>query len=263
MNTSRENAPTGERDGQAAREALAWVIAMGADEIVLEAPQNRFALSTVVQAPVVKSPAPGMAPPLPTPQGPLHAQALAASAVSLLELKQALSFFTVNPLRKGASNICLYEGPVGAPILVLGDVPRAEEDKSGQVIAGKPRELLSRMLSAIGLSLESVMLANLIALRPPGNRKLTEQEIILNLPFAQRLIELAAPQFILGIGAMAGHHLGGGDASLLRQRGKWLEVNGVPFLSTFHPEELLKLPQQKKLAWRDLLAFQKRQRHEP
>ena len=179
-----------------------------------------------------------------------------AEACGTIEaLTQALNYFDANPLRKSATQLSFIEGNLTSPILIMGDRPRNEEDRSGQVFAGKSRVLLQAMLAAIDVKIEDVAMANFIAWRPPGNRAPLENEIAMCLPFAARAIELIQPKLILSFGAIAGQYLAGGDASIIRQRGKWQAVGAAALLATLHPDELLKFPAQKKLAWRDLLAF--------
>ncbi len=249
---------------EAAAHALAWLVAMGADEIASDVAMDRFAASAAKAVAVeIAKPEP-VVQPLATfpPAQPLQVAAdarnLAATAQTLAELKQALAYFNDHPLRKGATRLSFMERPETARILVIGDKPRNEEDKSGQVFAGKSRELLSRMLAAIGLSLDDVALMNFIPYRPPGNRAPSDVEIATSHPFALRAIELMSPKFILGFGPLAGQYLGGGEASILKQRGRFLRIGAVDFVSTLHPDDLLKFPQHKKLAWRDLLAFKQK-----
>ena len=248
---------------EAARAALAWLCAMGADEVIAETALDRFqATAAALQAkaiapkPVVAQP--NSSPPLVPAQVAIDARGLASSVSNLADLKQALAFFDAHPLRKGSTNLCFLEGPETARFLIIGDKPRNEEDKSGQVFAGKSRELLRRMLAAIDVSLEDVALLNFVPYRPPGNRAPSEPEISASHPFALRAVELVKPHFILGFGALAGHYLAGGEASILKQRGRWLKIGEADFISTLHPDELLKFPQQKKLAWRDLLALKEK-----
>ena len=234
-------------------ETLGWLVEMGADEIMSEVAVDRFAASSVVE-----KPKPVVAPPraatLPD-QSAAEAAIQAAACRTIDALTQALNYFDANPLRKSATQLSFIEGNMQSEILIVGDRPRNEEDKSGQVFAGKSRVLLTAMLAAIDLKIDDVALMNFISWRPPGNRAPLENEIALCLPFAARAIELIKPKLILSFGAIAGQYLTSGDASVLRQRGKWLVVNDTPLMATFHPDELLKLPAQKKLAWRDLLAF--------
>ncbi len=237
-------------------DALAWLVEMGADEIVSDVAIDRYAASAVVEKP---KPVTVAAAAVTLPDQSSAAALAQASACNTIEaLTQALNYFDANPLRKSATQLSFIEGKFDSRILVLGDRPRTEEDKSGQVFAGKSRELLTRMLAAIDVKIEDVALMNFIPWRPPGNRSPLETEIALCLPFAARAIEIMQPKIILSFGAIGGQYLAGGDASIIRQRGKWQRTGNADFIATMHPEELLKLPAQKKLAWRDLLAFKMR-----
>ena len=248
-----------------AASALAWLVEMGADEIVGETAIDRFAASVVVEKPkasppiIIATPAP-RAVTLPN-QAAADAATQAASCNSLEALSQALNYFEANPLRKGATRLSFIEGNLQSSIMILSDRPRNEEDKSGQVISAKARVLLQAMLAAIGLNIgdepapRNVMLMNFIPWRPPGNRQPLENEIAACLPFAARAIALSGPKLILSLGSLGGQYLAGGAASIIRQRGKWLSVGDIPLLATLHPDELLKAPTQKRLAWRDLQNF--------
>lgn len=245
-----------------AADALAWLVAMGADEIILETPVNRFAESAKAEK-AKSAPAPALVAAPPPPRPTQRAVAITAATApeqcnSLADLRQALNFFESHPLRKSATQLSFFEGPETAQILILSDRPRNEEDKSGLVFAGKARVLLTNMLKAIQLNLEDVALMNLIPWRPPGNRHPTEAEIGAVLPFARRALEILKPRLILSFGALPGQHLAGGDASILRQRGKWHALGETALMSTLHPDDLLKHPLQKKMAWRDLLLFSER-----
>ena len=249
--------------------SLVWLVEMGADEIVVETAIDRFAASAVIEKPKVPqsivsatSPAPRAAT-LPD-QAAADAATQAANCHSLEALTQALNYFEANPLRKGATKLSFIEGNLQSSILILSDRPRNEEDKSGQVISAKARVLLQAMLAAIGLNIgdepapRNVMLMNFIPWRPPGNRQPLESEIAICLPFAARAIALVQPKLILSLGSLGGQYLAGGDASIIRQRGMWLSAGATPLLATLHPDELLKFPTQKRLAWRDLQAFREK-----
>jgi uracil-DNA glycosylase len=266
----------------AAAAALAWLVEMGADEVLLDAPVNRLIVATSVEAPAPKPlrtlqrPTPVQTAPPPawkataSPDDLLpQAASLAAACNTISELKAALSSFDAHPLKKTAGNLCFVDGAEQSRILILCDRPRTEEDRSGQVLAGKHQVLAERMLSAIGLcgfeareGFEQVTFANLIPWRPPGNRAPIGLESNLCLPFARRLIEILQPQLILCFSALPGQLLAGGEESIPKARGKWLSVpvasQTVPLITTFHPETLLKSPGSKRLAWHDLQAFREK-----
>jgi uracil-DNA glycosylase len=232
-----------------ASDALSWLIAMGADEITLEQPVDRFAASLVADKPKALAPQVRA-----TPEKEI-APSQALNCNSIAELTQALNYFESHPLRKSATQLSFFEGREDAEILIISDRPRNEEDRSGLVFAGKSRVLLENMLAAIDLKIHDVGMLNLVPWRPAGNASPTEAQIKLVLPFAQRALEILKPKFILAFSALPGQYLAGGDVSILRQRGKWQDVNGIQMLATLHPDELLKFPLHKKMAWRDLQIF--------
>jgi DNA polymerase len=232
-----------------AQAALSWLIEMGADEIVGEEAINRFVAvaPAIVAAPVAKV-------------EPARASPSSAEACkSLDELQAALLALENFPLKKTASNLCFADGNPAADVMIIGDVPGRDEDIEGKVFAGQNALLLEKMLGAIGLSLASASLFNFIPWRPPGNRTPTEAEIQICQPYILRAIELCGPKFILCLGGQSAQRLSGRSEGLLALRGKWFELNAskkkIPVLPSFHPSYLLKQASQKRLAWRDLLAF--------
>ena len=74
-----------------------------------------------------------------------------------------------------------------------------------------------------------------------------------------RTIEIQAPDFIVCLGATPAHRLTGRTDGILKLRGKWMSANvsgrNIPLLPTLHPAYLLRQPNQKRLAWRDLLTL--------
>jgi uracil-DNA glycosylase len=247
---------------QEAARTLDWLIAMGADEIVSDTPLDRFALSAVVAKPAAKPQTIQAAPILEKPRASAptgdNAETVAAACQSLEELQAAMHQFDTCGLRKTATHTCFIGGKFDAPILVLGDRARDEEEREGLVFAGKNAALLDNMLKAIGLGLDQVMTGNLIPWRPPGNRQPLETEIRHCAPFMRRAIALAKPMLILSLGGLGGATLAGGEASIARQRGKWLKLGEADMIATFHPDDLLKSPARKKLTWADLLMFRTR-----
>ncbi len=124
------------------------------------------------------------------------------------------------------------------------------------------------MLAAIGLDrasedpAHSAFITNVIYWRPPGNRKPTEAETLMCLPFVERTIELQQPEVIVCLGATPMQRLTGRTEGILKSRGRWRDVDiagrTIPLLATLHPAYLLRQPAQKRLAWRDFLAISKR-----
>jgi uracil-DNA glycosylase family 4 len=61
------------------------------------------------------------------------------------------------------------------------------------------------------------------------------------------------------LGGAAAKTILGTSEGIMRLRGKWLSYScagrDLPTLATLHPAYLLRNPEQKRLAWRDLLSL--------
>jgi uracil-DNA glycosylase len=257
---------------------LPWLVEMGADEVILNAPVNRFQVQVEAGQPAGPAkpklrsltPVPRWQPDLQAHEALAAAQAMAQSIQSLEDYIEVLTTFDSHPLKKTAVRPAIFMGSTEPSVLVLCDKPRNEEDRQGEVLTGNHLILATRMMSAIGLRAMSsdqgeanAAFANFIPWRPPGNRMPTEQEAKLLVPFAIRLVELLQPKAILCFGHLAGQYLAAGAEAVMRARGKWLTVAGVPLLTTFHPETLLNSPPSKRLAWHDLQAFRQTLESQP
>ncbi len=260
---------------------LRWLIDMGADEATGPVAVDRFAeadrghsASPRVATPLPWTPSTAAPPPrsaavpaFPQPGGSAgDATALAAGCNSFAEIAAALATFDACPLKRTATNLVYMDGNPEARLLFIGEAPGREEDLTGSPFVGRSGQLLDKMLAAIGLSRSAadpsrgVLITNLIFWRPPGNRKPTEAETLMCLPFVRRTIELARPRAIVCLGATPAQRLSGTTEGILALRGKWRQHraqdgSSIPLLPTLHPAYLLRQPAQKRLAWRDFLTL--------
>ena len=143
--------------------------------------------------------------------------------------------------------------------MVIGPMPNADDDRDGIPFSGRQGQLLDRMLSAIGLSREGLVLTNIIPWRPPGNRMPSPAETAICQPFIERQIALVEPSHLLLLGNFPARFFFGDNATIHSLRGEWREVTiggwAMRALATLHPQELLTAPGNKALAWQDLLLF--------
>ncbi len=249
--------------------SLRWQIAMGADEAILEAaaPRARRPAPEPERPPEAEpsGKAPQRIPAAPrkaTPHGEAAA-ALAAAATTLDELREAMAGFTGSPLRETATNLVFSDGVPGAPVMVIGEAPGAEEDRLGKPFVGASGQLLDRMFASIGLNrAESLYITNILPFRPPGNRTPTDAEIALFLPFVLRHVALARPRFLVLAGGVAAKGVLQSRDGITRLRGRWHQVSILDgqvlmALPTLHPAYLLRSPIAKRDAWADLLLLQR------
>ncbi|MCX8134710.1 MAG: uracil-DNA glycosylase [Roseococcus sp.] len=254
-------------EAEALRAALAWQVAMGADEAILPAPQPRLAAAASPAAPEAPGEGPSgrraAAVPRSLPPAGEEAAALAAGAASLEALREAMARFTGSPLRETATQLVFSDGVAGAPVMVIGEAPGAEEDRLGKPFVGPSGQLLDRMFASIGLARgENLYITNVLPFRPPGNRTPTDAEIALFLPFVLRHVELAAPRLLVLSGGVAAKALLQARDGITRLRGRWHPVTlpsgqVMRALPTWHPAYLLRNPKAKREAWADLLLLRR------
>src|SRR5258708_11146281 len=260
-----------------ARAALAWQIAMGADEAIVDAPIDRFhapaplparpPMAARPQAAATRAPA---APPAPAIAEPPRAarpaeqsaREIAQRCQTLEELRAAVSDFTGCPLKATATTTVFADGTPSARVMLIGEAPGGDEDRLGKPFVGVSGQLLDRMLAHVGLArARNFYITNTVFWRPPGNRVPSPAETAICLPFLERHIVLVDPQVLVFLGAAAAKALTGRPEGITRLRGRWLSwappggAPPIPALPTFHPAYLPRQSIAKREAWRALVAL--------
>ena len=193
-----------------------------------------------------------------------EAHALSAGADSLESLKAAIESFEGCPLKQLCERTVVYDGTLGAPVMVLGEGPGGQEDQQGLPFVGKAGQLLDKMLAAVGLDRKTnTFISNVNYWRPPGNRNPEAEELAVCRPFVDRMVDLAQPKIIIATGGVAAKSLLDTKTGIMRLRGSERPFETpagtkVPMVPMFHPAYLLRRPQDKSRAWRDLLLVQAR-----
>ena len=167
-------------------------------------------------------------------------------------------------LKTSAKKLVLYDGDLQSDLMIIGEAPGKEEDEEGIPFVGRAGQLLDKMLTAIKLERKKVYITNVLPWRPPQNRTPTDQEILDFLPFLQKQIEIIKPKFIYLLGTTAAKAILSTPLSLGKLRGKWYEYKSVNLdtpinvLVSYHPAFLLRSPNYKKDAWKDLQMLDKK-----
>lgn len=193
-----------------------------------------------------------------------NAVALAAAAKSVDELYAALQRFDGCPLKKSAMNLVFGAGNSAAKVVLIGDVPGADEDRQGAPFVGPGGQLLDKMLASIGLDRTQVYVANTVWWRPPGNRTPHAGEVAVCLPFVERLIELIDPAVLVTLGGPATHALLAQQGNVAKLVGRWFTFEtsrmSHPIAATalHHPDSLIKTPAYKRQAWQNLLSIRQK-----
>lgn len=145
-------------------------------------------------------------------------------------------------------------GPADAEWVLLTDMPEPEDGE--RLLDGAPGRLLDRMLSAVGLSRESVYVLSLAVARPMTGRIPPEQEARL-IELAHHHLSLLKPKKLLLLGQAASRVVPGTNGSDSADSIRAVNQFGAKTMvvATFHPRFLLERPVAKSEAWKHLLLM--------
>lgn len=174
-------------------------------------------------------------------------------AATTLDEAEAVAQNTVFiPLDETRLKTVFGTGNPRAGLMIVGEAPGADEDRTGEPFVGRAGQLLTKILSAIGLTREDVYICNILKSRPPQNRTPEADEIAAHLPLLYKQIALVQPKVILAVGATAGNALLGKKSSLGALRDREHTFHGLPLFVTYHPAALLRNEQWKRPTWEDV-----------
>jgi uracil-DNA glycosylase family 4 len=171
-------------------------------------------------------------------------------------LKNKLNSIEDCVLKKNAQSLILGDGNFNSPIMLIGEAPGIEEDKSGLSFKGEVGDLLDKMLGAINIKRQDIYLSYAINFRPPEDRKPTSQEIKRYSTYLKKHISIIDPKIIILMGSTAMEAVTSITNKISAERGEWketiIENKTYPLLITFNPSYLIRFPENKKYSWEDL-----------
>jgi uracil-DNA glycosylase family 4 len=156
------------------------------------------------------------------------------------------------PLCQSRTRVVNSEGNRKARLMFVGEAPGADEDASGRPFVGRAGQLLNKIIEAIGMKRDDVMIGNVNRCRPPQNRTPTPQEAATCKPFLLREISVVQPEVIVVLGNTAMKNLLGTKEGITKLRGQFQDYRGIKVMPTFHPAYLLRDPSKKREAWEDM-----------
>ena len=112
--------------------------------------------------------------------------------------------------------------------------------------------MLTKILEAMGLSRDTVYIANMVKCRPPGNRDPAFDEVSACRAYLENQIDLVQPKIIVMLGRIAAQALMETNAPIGRMRGNWIEFRGRSAMVTYHPAALLRNESLKRPVWEDM-----------
>jgi uracil-DNA glycosylase family 4 len=131
-------------------------------------------------------------------------------------------------------------------VMLIGEAPGAEEERTGRVFSGAAGQVLDRMLVLAGLSRDELYVTNAVKCRPPENRTPERWEAkVCADEYITREIDEIQPSHILLLGNAALTAVAK-KSGITKHRGVRLEVSGQPssrtIMAAFHPAYALRNP---------------------
>lgn len=242
---------------EVAASVLAWWADAGVDILIDEKPRDWLRPQPAPSAAVTGAPATAATAPSepmarsapPAPSGPSHEPPPGQLDLFQVWLKESASLPYAAP---AAPRVCPSGDPASG-LMILADMPTAEDCGAGTLISGDAGRLFDRMLAAIGRDRNTIYLAALSCLRSPDGRLATDAAKNC-ATLARHHVGLAAPKAVLLLGDACSKALLG--LPMAQARGRWHEIptqsGPVKALVTLPPGFLLNQPLHKKHAWADL-----------
>lgn len=175
-----------------------------------------------------------------------------AAGGSLTVLRAKASTCTRCRLAEGRRNVVFGRGDERAELVVVGEAPGGEEDRTGQPFVGPAGKLLDLLLLSVGFDRENVYICNVLKCRPPSNRDPMADEVAACSSHLHGQLEAIAPKVLLAVGKFSAQMLTGTEAPIGRLRGQVHAYRGIPVVATYHPAYLLRTPAATRKTWQDL-----------
>ena len=140
------------------------------------------------------------------------------------------------------------EGPEDARVMIVGEAPGAEEERTGRPFVGRSGNLLTEILTAAGLKREEIFITSVCKCRPPQNRTPKRAEMAACLPWLTAQIEVIRPEVVLTVGNVGTQTLLNTKTGINALRGRFhtftLAGRTMTLRPLFHPAYLLRNPRR-------------------
>jgi DNA polymerase len=149
----------------------------------------------------------------------------------LSQLNQRINNCKKCSLWEKANQAVPGEGPANAKVMLVGQNPGAEEDKTGRPFVGRAGQYLNKILEKNDLVRKKMFITSVVKHKSPNNRKPTNEEIESCLPFLIEQIGIIAPKIIVLLGNVAQ---------------KIPREEKITYLETYHPAAAMRFPRFRK-----------------
>jgi DNA polymerase len=164
-------------------------------------------------------------------------------ALALHQLEEAARVCVRCPLWRCRKRAVPGEGPLDAPLFLVGEAPGRIEDVTGRPFVGRSGQLLEEALRILGIRREEVYITSSVKCRPPlgGKPKRPEIATCRDL-YLYHQIEVVNPRVLVALGNYGLQALMGWEATVGKWRSRKAAFRGIPLVATYHPAAVLRNP---------------------
>lgn len=164
------------------------------------------------------------------------------------ELRQAALGCLACDLANRRTNVVFGEGNPLSPLVLIGEGPGDNEDKTGRPFVGRAGQLLDKALAEAGVERSEIYITNTVKCRAadwstgkPVNRAPLEEEVTACRRWLVPQLGMIQPQVILCIGAPSAKNLIKKNFQITKERGKYFPCEfAKTAIATLHPAYILR-----------------------
>lgn len=164
------------------------------------------------------------------------------------ELRQASLSCQACRLAERRTNVVFGEGNPNSPLVLVGEGPGENEDKTGRPFVGRAGQLLDKALADCDLDRTKVYICNTVKCRAadwssgkPVNRAPMEEEVQACRQWLVPQLGFIAPKVILCVGAPSAKNLIKKNFAITKERGMYFPCEfAKTAIATLHPAYILR-----------------------
>lgn len=174
------------------------------------------------------------------------------------ELENDCLSCTACELYRTRTNLVFGKGSKKADIMFIGEAPGESEDLQGLPFVGASGQLLDRYFTAVGLSPDSIYIANILKCRPPKNRDPHPDEEDACIGHLRNQLVLVKPKIIVCLGRISAKKIIKEDFRITAEHGKWFKKGNCEVCAVYHPSALLRDPSKREAMLEDMQEIKRR-----
>jgi len=163
--------------------------------------------------------------------------------MTLVDLSEQIKKCQKCRLWQTTHNAVPGEGSTIAKVILVGQNPGVEEDKTGRPFVGRSGKFLNQVLGKNGIEREDLFITNIVKHATPNNRKPLPDEITSCLPYLECQVHSIDPRIVVLMGTVA-----------------WQtpRMEGVAYVETVHPSAAMRFAKMRKRFEEDFAQLKKR-----